>query len=199
MLTVYCVYWGDKYSQDYVYALKRMLKKHLRQRNRFVCITDQIVHGVETQKPCVDWPGWWQKVSLFKPGFAPGPALYLDLDVVVVGDLDDLVDRYTSDGLAMPKNWARSGHGGWQSSVMLWGVSPAEIYTSFTPDAMDRFWGDQEWITHVMGEAITPISGIYSYKYHCQPKPPQDAVVAAFHGKPDPHEVRDAWVVEARS
>nr|WP_145924153.1 hypothetical protein [Halomonas elongata] len=36
------------------------------------------------------WPGWWSKLELFRPH--GGDLLYLDLDTVVRGDLQPLID-----------------------------------------------------------------------------------------------------------
>jgi hypothetical protein len=63
-------------------------------------------------------------------------------------------------------------------------------------------WGDQEYITQVMGEPgehIVPMEGVYSYKYHCRQSLPKDLKVACFHGTPKPSEVNDSWVVSQRS
>jgi hypothetical protein len=208
MLTVWCVYWGDKYAADYVYTLKRMVEAHLSYEHVFVCVTDAYLPGVLCMKPShPEWKGWWQKINLFRSGIATGPSLYLDLDVVITGMLDDLVEEYCGCDLAMPANWAQSGHGGCQSSVMLWrGNTCWDIYERFDYERdSKRLWGDQEFITELLGDpgkgnvtAIDP-SLVVSYKYHCRTGKPEDARVVVFHGKPDPHEVGDAWVKNARS
>ena len=201
------MFWGDKYSVDYVYALKRMVELNLTTPHEFICITSQPMPGVNCIQPECDYHGWWQKLQLFKPGLATGPSLYLDLDVVITGSLDGLVEQYAGCELAMPANWAMSGHGGCQSSVMIWrGDTCHDIWQSFDYEAdSKRLWGDQEFITERLGDPgagritkITP-SQIVSYKYHCRTGQPKDAKVIVFHGKPDPHEVSDKWVINARS
>jgi hypothetical protein len=203
MLTVWSVLWGDKYSPEYVYQLQQGVANNLSLPHRFVCITDHDIPGVECMVPACDYAGWWQKLQLFKPGVATGPSLYLDLDVLVVGPLDALVLEYIDSKLAMPANWAQSGHGGCQSSVMVWrGDSCPELWAAFDYEAdRGRLWGDQEFITEQLGNpgagnitAITP-SQVVSYKYHCRTGQPRDAKVIVFHGKPDPHEVDDAWIL----
>ena len=203
MITVWSVLWGDKYPVDYVYRLKRAVERNLSIEHRFVCITDAELEGIECIKPVCNYKGWWQKISLFK--LATGPSLYLDLDVVITGTLDGLIENYIDCDLAMPANWAMSGHGGCQSSVMIWKGGCHEIWESFDYEATHRrLWGDQEFITELMGNPggkvtkITP-NQIVSYKYHCRTGQPKDAKVVVFHGKPDPHEVGDAWVRAAWS
>ena len=207
VLTVWCVFWGDKYSSDYVYILKRMVEMNLSYPHEFICITDNPLPMINCILPECDYHGWWQKLQLFMPGMATGPSLYLDLDVVITGSLDGLVEQYAGCELAMPANWAMSGHGGCQSSVMLWrGDTCHDIWEAFDYEAdSNRLWGDQEFITEQLGDPgagritrITP-SQVVSYKYHCRTGQPMDAKVIVFHGKPDPHEVDDEWVKNARS
>ena len=118
-LTVYCVYWGDKYDKAYVYALKEMVDRNLTIPHEFVCITTEKLPGIQTKLPFGPWHGWWQKMNLWAPFIAQGPSLYFDLDVIITGNIDYLAE-YTDCQLAAPANWARSGHGGIQSSVMAW-------------------------------------------------------------------------------
>ncbi len=201
MLTVYCVLWGTKYSPVYVKLLRAMVARHLKTPHRFVCITDyQFFDDPEiiVQAPVVDWHTWWQKLQLFD--VAKGPSLYFDLDVVITGELDYLVP-FTASKFAAPANWAQSGHGGVQSSVMAWDGTWREPFDRFNPDKdIKRLWGDQEFITEILGDDFVKLPGVYSYKYHCRDSgiPPKDCAVAVFHGKPDPHEVGEAWVRKFR-
>lgn len=222
MLTVFCICVGDKYPIDYVYTLRLMVERNLSLPHRFVCFRDDHVPlpfggggPVEWQYPPEWWPGWWSKIGLFKPGVATGPSLYLDLDVVITGSLDELVERYQHCELAMPQNWAQSGHGGCQSSLMIWrGNSAHQVWEQFNPEHAcwppekreGPYWGDQEFITALrdlggLDVTHTHSKAVVSYKYHCrgQPGPPEGARVVVFHGKPDPHEVSDPWVISARS
>jgi hypothetical protein len=210
VLTVWTVCIGDKYSDMDVHHVKNMCASHLHEKHRFMCLSDRQIEGISCFIPDDIWPGWWSKLLLFR--YATGRILYLDLDVVVVGDLDPLL----SDRLSMPSNWAQSGHGGCQSSVMSWDTASWRLNMLpdlFRPEELTRpangnygyyhgLWGDQEYITQHLGnpgQFIAPMSGIYSYKYHCQNGPPHDAVVVCFHGKPKPADVKDSWVQKARS
>lgn len=210
MLNVWCVCWGDKYSAEDVYILQDMVARNLKQPHRFNCLSDRKIPGVNTQITEVDWPGWWQKLHLFH--FVTDSALYLDLDVVVVGNLD----RLLSKRLSMPRNWAQSGHGGCQSSVMSWGKDYRFVAWQFDSKKLTapangnygyygphKLWGDQEFLTDYLGDPgdgeIIPMGHIYSYKYHCRQSLPDDASVVCFHGNPKPDKVGDQWVRQARS
>lgn len=191
MLTVWCVLWGNKYHPAYVYALREGVARHLSAPHRFVCVTDRDLPGVETISPVENWQGWWNKLNLF--ALADGPSLYFDLDVIITGDLDYLVD-YTANEFAAPANWAKSGHGGIQSSVMAWNGQWRRPFEQFDPDRdIERLWGDQEFIWELRGDDWVRIPGVYSYKYHCIGGLRGDESVVVFHGKPDPHEIPHTW------
>ena len=204
-VTVWCVCVGDKYTDEDVLILQGMVARHLATDYQFRCLSDRVIAGVDCL--LVDpWPGWWSKLLLFR--YATGQNLYLDLDTVVVGDLAPLL----SDELSMAKNWALSGHGGWQSSVMSWAGDYGDLADAFDLDQLSepangnygyygdkRLWGDQEFITDMMGDAVVPMAGVYSYRYHSQGGPPADASVVCFHGNPKPGEVGAQWVKESRS
>ena len=199
MLNVWTVLWGDKYEDSYAYRLQEALARNLRFPHEFRVVTEKPLTGLSTVDPPCDFPGWWQKVGLFKPGFAPGLNVFLDLDVVVVGSLDGLIADHAWSQLSMPANFPKSGHGGWQSSMMIWSGTASEIiYSEFLPKYMRLFHGDQEWISEIAAPIIKtiPVGQVVSYKYDCLDGVPESAKVVCFHGKPDPHEVDVAWVRE---
>lgn len=207
VINVWFVKVGDKYREDHIDALAHMVRKNLRRDFQFNVIRES------------GYPGWWAKIDLHKHA-APGPNLYIDLDTVIVGDITPLVEYYSGSWLAMPKNWAKSGHGGFQSSVMIWGGKAQDIYNDFDitkvgePDGPENcrnhgwytdeglsHWGDQELITHRYRDKITEIQAgqVVSYKYHCLESLPKDAKIVCFHGKPDYWEVQHDWITRALS
>lgn len=199
MLSVYCVYWGNKYHKGYVYALKDMVGKYLTVEHEFKCISTDKFDGIIQVTPYVPYSGWWQKIGLFAPRIATGPSLYFDLDIVITGNIDYLVD-YTQHKFAAPANWAASGHGGIQSSVMAWSGNWFEPYEKFSPRwpaIQNELWGDQEFLWQLLGDDWVRIPGVCSYKYHCRDKghKPLESNIIVFHGKPDPHEVNDKWLL----
>jgi hypothetical protein len=208
MLTVWTMSTGGKYADEYPQRLQQAVAENLEIEHRFICIADHLIEGVQTMTPPTDYPGWWGKVGLFKPGVPKDLNLWLDLDVVITGDLTQMVELYQDSGLAMPTNWAQSGHGGCQSSVMIWrrGRHILPIYRDFKEEwahwppvnKPGVLWGDQEWITQLRDTKqieVTPIneSWVKSYKYHCRGGVSADCRVVVFHGKPDPHEVGPPW------
>ena len=189
MLTVWSVCTGDKYPVRYVYALRDMVAANLPAPYKFRCITEHEIPGISTLMPYMNWPGWWSKLNLFND--AVGPSLYFDLDVVITGDLDYLVP-YTQYQLAAPANWAQSGHGGIQSSVLAWNGEWREPFTQCQKDdPFGRLWGDQEYLWELLGDDWVRIPGVGSYKYHVHGAIPDWMRVCVFHGEPKPHQVTD--------
>jgi hypothetical protein len=202
VITVWSVLWGDKYAPEYVYKLQKQVGRNLRREHRFLCVTDQDLPDITTIKPICDYPGWWQKIGLFKPGVATGLNLFLDLDVVIVKELDTMINQYQSAKLAASRRWHHQ-KAGIQSSVMLWNPCPGTdaIWQQFDETVLETHRGDQDWIQDVAGSWFTEIRlpDICSYKRHCRkPRLPlQNSRIVCFHGKPDPHECTEQWIQKA--
>lgn len=98
MLNVLCVRVGHKYPADYVYKLKNMVEKHLKQEHRFICLTDNVskLPGITCIAAPIQIADSWCKIGLFKPEQRlienGDKCLYLDLDVIITGSLDKLIE-----------------------------------------------------------------------------------------------------------
>lgn len=198
MLNVVCIKWGAKYPPVYVERLRNMVAAHLTAEHRFVCITDDATGlDCETIPIDSDYRGWWQKVTLFRrdPYGISGRILYLDLDVVITGRLDDLVENDAD--FATIADFCRPAI--YNSSVMLLRAgSHPEVAEDFTPDVTRRMHGDQDWISQkIRGAHIWPRTWVRSYKLdYQQERPSPGTKVVVFHGEPKPHEC-DGWVRSA--
>ena len=93
--------YGRAYPADYVNVLYNASRKALARPARFICLTDdakgfdpgiEVFPIPETGLTPEEWfrPGVWPKVSLFDRHFhgLRGRALFIDLDMVIVRDLD---------------------------------------------------------------------------------------------------------------
>lgn len=205
VIDIWCVKVGDKYRSEHVDNLHRMVDKNLSRPYRFNCLTQS------------KFDGWWAKIDLL---LKDGPAIYFDLDVVIVDEIDSLARMAETNTFSMAKNWANSGHGGWQSSVMLWSNERENLHAGFDYSRVSeatgpencrnfgwyieesgvRHWGDQEWLTYNAQDVTEiPAGLVVSYKYHCRGGLPDRAKVVCFHGKPDYWEVSDPWIKQALS
>ena len=136
-VTVWTVFNGTKYPREYVYWMQAQVARWLSLPHRFRCITCAKLVGIDCVQPSVDFTGWWAKIGLWdKPG-----GIYLDLDTVIVGPIDYL-EEYTRFPIAAPENWAQSGHGGIQSSVLAWDGSWREPIERFNEarDTAEGTW-----------------------------------------------------------
>lgn len=213
MLTVWCVLNGTKYRDADVLSLRDQVARHLSQPHEFWCMADRKVDGVDCLIPDEQWPGWWQKIALFRWARG-GMNLYLDLDSVIVGPIEGMF----SEQLSAPANWAQSGHGGIQSSAMAWGGDYGWIAEKFDPSLLMHdphhpfgrygatdYWGDQGFLSAILGDPgagkVKAMAGVASYKYHCRHagRPPEWARVVTFHGEPKATECSEAWIAHALS
>jgi hypothetical protein len=181
---------GGHYDVEYVERLYRDVRWHT-PAARFVCLSDVDV-------PCEriplihDWPGWWAKIELFRPGLFHGPVLYLDLDSLVVGDVTPLFrKRFT----ALADFYRPSS--GIGSGVMAWEGDMSHLYHTFreTPDIWQNHctsrecWGDQGFIAlHQQADKFQQLLPdlVQSVKLRA---PRAKARVLCFHGRPKPRDV----------
>lgn len=222
-LNIICMKWGTRYPAHYVNVLFRSVGRHLSRPFRFLCITDDssdLLPEIETcgfpENPGIrqaKWPNVFMKLMITRDGFADlsGPTLFLDLDLIVLGSLDDLFDYHPGD-YCIIHNWIerrkqllrrRPPIG--NSSVFRFDAGRSnEIHETFLreiKDADDRskFRTEQTFLTHAMKKPRWwPESWIRSFKYHSRPvfplnllmapRPPRNARLLVFHGTPDPED-----------
>lgn len=193
-----CVKVGDKYNDDYVRNLQRGVSQHLRTHKDhvFVCYTDKPIEGVICEELPADLPGWWAKIGLFK---LREPMIYFDLDVVITGNLDRLLEW---PGFGIIEDWHLPG---FNSSVMKLTGHEYGVWEKFSPQVMSRLRGDQDFITEALPHAaMFPTDWFPSFKgSRCYASPPGGAIAVIMHGKPKPHEllhldwVNKHWAGEA--
>jgi len=212
VLTVVCFLWQDPefqhrhlftYDARYVNVLRSMLARHLTVRHQLVCCTDDPA-GIDPGVRIVPLPAEAQrlgsynrKLYIFHPdaGVIFGKRiLMLDLDVVLVGNIDDIASR-PEPFLA----WAGhlNGRNRFNTSLVLMdGGAFPEVWTDFDPGLLASlkdhgFDGlEQDWVSHKIGgrgaaiprtdvgiESFTPLIG----------KPlPGTARIVFFNGRSSP-------------
>lgn len=195
-ITVVCIKVGTKYPASYVNILKNMVERNLSVPHRFVCITDDPT-GVHCDTVEAMYSrGWWTKLSLFAPNAYDftGKILYLDLDIVIRDNINKLANYDAS--FAICRDWLISKY---NSSVMLLEIgTETQIWDKYNADTIGAersFNGDQDLIGEYSNPSVFPERWICSYKVHCKGFEPISPIVL-FHGRPNPSEVLDPWVLE---
>lgn len=210
MRTVICVLKsGGMYNAEWVRKLRDGVARNIDGPHRFACLSDVEVpcERIELQH---DWPGWWAKIELFRPGVIEGRTVYLDLDTAITGDISGLFALPYAFG--MLQNFSNPETVG---SGVMWfrDGAPHQVYRKFIKqpaayiahherNASGSFLGDQAFIMNTLGDANIPrltddFPGIHSYKRTCLSGLPKDARIVVFPGSPKPTEVKDEWMLQA--
>jgi hypothetical protein len=208
--------WGTKYGATYVNRLYGMVSRHLAGPFGFVCLTDDAA-GVRPEVTCAPIPALpayptspergWAKIAAFSPTLAPllvGPVLFLDLDVVIVGDLDPLFDE--PGQFLIIRDWYHPMGGIGNSSVFRYDLAAgAGLFADFGANVstiVRRHRNEQEYLTHWMRDAgvlaFWPAAWCRSFRRDCippwplrfwrTPAAPKGSRVLVFHGDPKPPE-----------
>ena len=222
---VLCMKWGTLYPADYVNVLFNACTRHLLRPFRFVCLTDDatgFLPGIEAM-PIPDiglapdqWflPGIWPKLAIYKAGLhgLRGRALFIDLDMLVVGDLEALFDHGTGfvciDSGPAWENPPREGPGQVATGIFAFDLgTETQILDAFLadpPGALAQFQNEQDFVgAHARSMAFFPPGWVLSFKRHLRRavgldlllppmEPPASARVLAFHGKPRPADLLHA-------
>lgn len=199
---------GGDFTPAHVQALQRQARVHAPWAD-FQCLSDTPIERVEVIPLVHKWPGWWSKMEMFRPDIK-GPFLYMDLDTVLAGSLDDIL---RVDNLTMLRDFYRDGKrrpAGLQSSLMyvpeavrpaawnLFSARPQEIMAAHARGGdqafLEKHWGLD---TRVWQECLP--QQVVSFKVHCAVNRlgggtvfrgiPDGARVVCFHGQPRPFDV----------
>ena len=167
---------------------------------------------------------WWSKLYMFSPDMPlKGNILFFDLDVVIFDNIDPLFS-YNENRFNIIRDFNRCRVKDWtqsNSSCMRWEAGTMNyLYDNFVKDysrIMKQNWGDQDWIMKEGKDDINwwPDEWIRSYKWEMIGlkdtkllnkdgksyfRKPVDVNpgnrVAVFHGKPNPMECADEWVIK---
>jgi len=223
-LTIVTIKWGTRYGADYVNTLRSMTAKYGLADAQFVCFTDDS-SGITHEISCYPLPEivlpetvtwtFWRKLCLFQTTLPiSGPCLYLDLDIVITGNLQPLLDNWNGCPRFI-KNWVgkktarRDRYDRINSSVVLFTAGTCsrvlEMFYAAPDKIIQEYPGDQGFVYDCLAENCDFFrEGLcVSFKKHCipkfplnfflTPKPPKGTSVVLFHGKPDPNEAAVGW------
>jgi hypothetical protein len=229
MISVVCVLRsGGIYTPAYVRALARGVQENLSLPHKFVCLTDlkdssmslpdDLQKYVEVIPLEYGWPKWWSKVEVWNPklGKQLGRILYVDLDSLVVGNLNDIAgydgdlcilrDFYYLDTPSVPIANFISGR--MKPAWKVFSKNP-HYWMQEGDKCVPPHFGDQILVSKAVDlnsfvsedghlvdywQDILP-GQVVSYKIHCQNKPnkPENARLIGCHGVPKPPDIKDLW------
>jgi hypothetical protein len=210
MQTIVCMKWGDRYPAAYVNCLWSMIKRNTARPTRLVCYTDN-ASGIDPEVSTLPMlplplPPWavkrpWRKIALWAPELpdVSGDVLFLDLDIVITGSLDEFFDYRPDATFCVIENWTQMGSGIGNTSCYRFRVGAH----SHDPSGITGTYpNSQTYISRTITEkTFWPSSWCVSFKHTLLPRwplnffrparLPADTKVVCFTGKPDPHEARD--------
>ena len=82
-MNIISAFWGNKYS---VNKLKKLPIDY--------CFSDREIPGVKTLPIDMSYRHTWKKMTLFDKRLNLGDCLFLDIDIIIQGDLNILIDYY---------------------------------------------------------------------------------------------------------
>ncbi|MFZ2620107.1 MAG: hypothetical protein WAX89_04465 [Alphaproteobacteria bacterium] len=222
---IICMKWGTRYGPEYVNRLYSMVQRNLTPPYRFVCITDDptgLMNGIEC-KPIAPLneklpahlknKPWLKLLVWANPLYdLVGQALFIDVDVVITGNLDDFFTFEPTQTFVAIENWTELGKNTANTSVFRFDIGAHPyILSNFEADiagtyaahkieqryisrtiSQQTFW-PKAWCRSFKEELLPPLP----FRWWQAPKLPADARIVIFHGKPDPDEaLRGEWPVK---
>lgn len=186
-----------EFKPSHVIALQKQLEKWA-PLSTFECLSSEDIPGVNCIPLEHNWPGWWSKLELFSPKMK-GDFLFMDLDTVIVGPMDDFEQI---DNLTMLRDFYRDGKklreglgGGLMFLPERFREEPWSYFSKHPASYMrqyprgeqhllETYWLNtaERWQDKLPGQVV-------SWKVHCQNGVPPEARLIAFHGQPRPWAV----------
>jgi hypothetical protein len=150
----------------------------------------------------------WRKIALWAPELpgVSGDILFLDLDIVITGSLDDFFDYAPGSTFCVIENWTQKGTGIGNTSCYRFRVGAhSYIHERICRDPSDvvaAHRNSQTYISRTITEkTFWPSSWCESFKHTLMPpwplnffktaSLPGETKVVCFTGRPDPDEARD--------
>ena len=226
---VLCLKHGTKYSHKYVNTLYNMVKRNCTVDYEFVCLTENskgLNPDIRTIPLPNDLSGWWCKPYMYSKDLPLyGTILYMDLDVVISGNIDKLF-TYETDQWCTVRDFTRAMRPEWKkynSSVVRFKTGQLDSvwigYINNKKEVQRRHFGDQDWLweaTRNNEAALFPDEWIRSWKWEVRKSkdlthgargerklktvenviPSEECCICVFHGDPNPHNCEDPWVID---
>lgn len=214
--------WGTKFGPEYVNRLYSMVRRSLSIDYRFVCFTDDstglrkeievfpLLDNIHIDQNAPE--RGWRKLSVFAKDLygLEGRALFLDLDIVIRDNIDELFS-FPGEFLIV-KDWDFPNDIIGNSSVFRFEIGQHDFiideFIRNRHDIVSKYRNEQAYLSYAMHNAGTlkywPLEWCVSFKRHClqpwplcylkEPTDPTTSKIIVFHGKPNPEEAYNGYV-----
>ncbi|KIT15467.1 glycosyl transferase [Jannaschia aquimarina] len=219
---VICIRWGTKYGPDYVNRLYGMIERNISPPFTLTCFTDSF-EGIRSEVQLREMPplpcemptgvrGKWPKSTLWSKelGGLSGPVLFVDLDVVITGSLDEFFSFGDPDDVILARNAAKPFQRRGQTSIYRFPVGKLsrlqEIFAADPQGVGEKYRYEQFFVTDQApgGVKFWPRAWVKHFRIECvpifplnfvrEPKRPRGAKVIIFAGALNPHDaVAGRW------
>lgn len=195
MKQVVCINWGTKYGPTFINRLYGMVARNITPPFTFTCFTDT-TEGVRPEVRCLPLPpldvvmpvntlGIWPKARLWGEtlGDLTGPVLFMDLDVVVVGNIDEMFTYGDPDDVILSRNPSNPLERLGQTSVFRFPVGklvPLQERFKADPQGIaDEYRFEQRFVTRNApgGVKLFPRAWVRHFRRHCVPAFPLNYLV----------------------
>lgn len=207
---VICINWGTRYGPPFINRLYGMVARNITPPFTFTCFTDS-EEGVRPEVRCEPLPpldvempvntlGIWPKARLWGPqlGSLRGNVLFLDLDMVVVGNLDEFFEYGSPDDVVLSRNPAKPLERLGQTSLFRFPVGKLlplqEKFRANPQGVADEYRFEQRFVTRNApgGIKLFPRGWVRHFRRDCRrpfplnyvlaPRLPKNARVVIFPG-----------------
>ena len=148
MQTIICMKWGSRYGSEFVNRLYASIIRHTIRPTRLYCFTD-VNDGIVPEVICKPLPEIklpklisftpWRKISVWQYPFNKlnGDILFLDLDLVITGNLDRFFD-YKPGNYCVIENWTQIGQNIGNTSCFRFPVGKYNaVFTKFQKNPIE--------------------------------------------------------------
>ncbi len=193
MQKIICMKWGKKYSSIYVNKLYHSIIKFTKKPTKLICFTDD-KKGINENILCKPLPNItlpdilknspWKKLSIWQyPLFdIQGEVLFLDLDLVITGNLDRFFE-YKKNDYCVIENWTQKGSNIGNTSCFKFNIGKHKyIYDDFQKNPIaifKRYRIEQVYISKtIKSHFFWPDDWCKSFKHNLLPPWPKKIVVS---------------------
>ena len=222
MQTIICMKWGSRYSSEFVNRLYSSIKRHTKKETVLYCFTDD-TRGINKEVLCQPLPKInlpksiyltpWRKLSVWQYPLYDlvGDVLFLDLDLVITGNLDRFFN-FKPGKYCVIENWTQIGQNIGNTSCFRFPVGKYNFVFEKFQQNIHQIWREyhieQTYLSSEIKEQhFWPSKWCQSFKHNLLPKwpfriwkpaiLPEQTSIVAFTGKPDPDDViNGVWPVK---